>query len=187
MSDEIFWSLKKLLKTQIPLLVIISVVEIFAGLLLESMSKDILSKPSILMLVPAFLALGGNLGITYGSRLSTTIHLGILEFTLKNPAFKNNLIAISIASISTFIILGILSYSINSLQGLAVLSIQDTTLLALISGLILTMIIMPMAITVAYISYRKGIDPDDMIVPIITATADVIGMLALSTVIIVLL
>lgn len=187
MNNEPFWKLSKLLKAQIPLLIIVSAVEIIAGLFLESMSKDILSKPSILMLVPAFLALGGNLGITYGSRLSTAIHLGILEFTLKNKIFKNNLIAISIASITTFITLGILSYTINDLQNLAMLSLKDTTLLTLISGLILTTIIAPMAVLVAYTSYKRGIDPDDVIVPILTATADVIGMVALFAIIIVLL
>ena len=185
MSD-IYWSITRLLKAQIPLLIIIASVEIVAGIVLNNISDEILSRPTLLLLVPAFLALGGNLGITYGSRLSTAIHLGLLEFNIRNVIFKNNLLALSIASIVTFIILGIFVSLLSMAQGMAIL-FSNTILLTLIAGLILTSIIMPLALSVAYMSYRRSIDPDDVIVPIITAIADIIGMLALFSIIIVLL
>lgn len=185
MSD-IYWSITRLLKAQIPLLIIIASVEIVAGIVLNNISDEILSRPTLLLLVPAFLALGGNLGITYGSRLSTAIHLGLLEFNIRNVIFKNNLLALSIASIVTFIILGIFVSLLSMAQGMAIL-FSNTILLTLIAGLILTSIIMPLALSVAYMSYKRSIDPDDVIVPIITAIADIIGMLALFSIIIVLL
>ncbi len=176
MSDDIYNNLFQLLKTQLPLLTIISSLEIIAGLLLDNMSNYLISQPSILLLVPAFLALGGNIGITYGSRLSTAIHLGILKFNIKNTIFKNNIIAISLASIITFLLMGLFSSIINNF---GTVSMNQIIFISLLAGIILIAIIMPTAILIAYISYKRGIDPDDTMIPSITAIADIIGMFVL--------
>jgi mgtE-like transporter len=176
MSDDIHDNLFQLLKTQLPLLTIISSLEIIAGLLLENMSNYLISQPAILLLVPAFLALGGNIGITYGSRLSTAIHLGILKFNIKNTIFKNNIIAISVASIITFLFMGLFSSIINNF---GTISVNQVIFISLLAGTVLVAIIMPTAVLIAYISYKRGIDPDYTMIPSITAIADIIGMFVL--------
>ncbi len=181
MSDNIHSNLFQLLKVQLPLLILVSLLEIIAGLLLESMSTYLILEPSILLLIPAFLALGGNVGITYGSRLSSAIHLGVLRFNLSNTIFKNNIIAISIASIIVFFLMGLFSFIISNVEAL---SINKMIFISLFAGVILIAIIMPASILIAYISYKRGIDPDDTMIPSITAIADVVGMFVLFMIII---
>ncbi|NMJ86506.1 MAG: ABC transporter permease [Thaumarchaeota archaeon] len=186
-SNIIYWSLGSMLRTTMPILIGMAVLGVVSGTILQSFEKQLLIYPSILFLIPALIGIGGNLGTIFGSRFATCIHLGILEFKFSNPIFRNNIIAILIVNIIIFLILGFMSYFIINLIGIGVLSLTNVVLLSFFAGLILTSALIPTAIFVAYISYRKGLDPDDTIIPTVTPTGDIIGILALLAVIVLLL
>lgn len=182
-----YWSVSSMLRTTMPILLGMAALGMVAGMILESFELQLLSFPSILVLVPALIGIGGNLGTIFGSRLSTGIHLGILEFHFSNPIFRHNVSAITIASLVIFFVLGLASYTVANLVGLAALPLLDVIILSLSAGLILIASLIPTAIIVAYFSYRKGIDPDDTIIPVVTSIGDIIGLLALFAVIALLL
>lgn len=186
-GNEIYWNLAGMLRTQMPILVGMAALGIVAGIILDSYETEILTFPSILVLVPALIGIGGNLGTIYGSRLATAIHLGILEFRLRNLIFRNNIAAVAIASTAIFIILGLAAYAVAAAQGVAVLQPASMLLLSVASGLILIGGLVPTALAVAYISYKRGVDPDDTIIPTVTSLGDIFGLLALFAIITLLL
>ncbi|MFQ5970497.1 MAG: magnesium transporter [Nitrososphaerales archaeon] len=185
--NKVYWSLGRMLKTTMPILIGMAGLGIVAGMILESFEAQLFAFPAILVLVPALIGIGGNVGTIFGSRLATAIHLGILEFKFTNRIFRNNITAITIASLVIFLALGFASYIIASLVGIAALPLVSVVVLSLSSGLILIAALIPTAIIVAYISYRKGLDPDDTIIPTVTPIGDIIGVLALLAVIVLLL
>ncbi len=176
-----------MLRTTMPILIAMAALGIVAGTILQSFEEELITYPSILVLVPALIGVGGNLGTIFGSRFATGIHLGVLEFKFSNPVFRNNIMAIVIASLIMFLILGFASYFISGLVGIGALPLASVLLLSFSAGLIIISALIPTAIFVAYISYRKGLDPDDTIIPTVTPTGDIIGILALSALIVLLL
>lgn len=186
-SNRTYWSVGSMLKTTMPMLIGMAALGIVAGMILDSFAEQLFTFPSVMVLVPALIGIGGNLGAILGSRLSTGIHLGILEFKFSNFIFRNNVVAIAIASMIIFLVLGLASYSIANLVGIGVLSFVSVMVISLSSGLILIAALIPAAVMVAYISYRKGIDPDDTIIPTVTTLGDIIGLVALFAVIVLLL
>lgn len=183
----IYWNVASMLRTQMPILIGMAALGIAAGIILDSYETELFSQPSILVLVPALIGIGGNLGTIYGSRLATVIHLGIMEFRIQNLIFRNNIAAIAIASVVIFIILGLAAYAVTAAQGLAALPPTAVLVLSISAGLILIAGLIPTALTVAYVSYRKGVDPDDTIIPAVTSLGDIIGLLALFAMIVLLL
>ena len=186
-SDRIYWSIRSMLKTTMPILLGMAVLGILAGIILESFATKLFEFPTIFVLIPALIGIGGNIGAIFGSRLSTGIHLGILEFRLDNLMFRNNLLAISIASLFIFLVLGFVGYIITNAVGIGMLPLGTVIVLSILSGLILIASLIPTSIIVAYISYRKGVDPDDTIIPVVTSIGDIIGLMALFIVIVLLL
>ncbi|MFQ5941492.1 MAG: magnesium transporter [Nitrososphaerales archaeon] len=186
-SSNIYWNLGGILRTTLPILIGMAALGVVAGMILESFEGQLFTYPSILVLVPALIGIGGNLGTIFGSRLATGIHLGILEFKFSNPIFRNNIAAIVIASLIIFLILGFAGYFVTSIIGIGALPLSSVVLLSFSAGLILISALIPTAIFVAYVSYRKGVDPDDTIIPTVTPIGDIIGILALLAVIMLLL
>ncbi len=186
-NNNVYWNLGSMLKTTMPILLGMAALGIVAGLILESFETQLFKFPSLLILVPALIGIGGNLGTIFGSRLSTGIHLGILEFKFTNPIFRNNVGAVTIASLIIFLVLGFAGYAITNLLGIGTLPLASVIIISLSAGLILIASLIPTAILVAYISYRRGVDPDDTIIPIVTSIGDIIGLIALFAVIVLLL
>ena len=131
-------------------------------------------------MIPAFLEEGGNIGSILASRLSSRLHLGLIE-----PEFKldKNLVMELISSFilcfCVFPLVGIMNFISSKLTNLQTLNLIDTILLTTISGVILTIIISLITVLLSFISYRRGYDPDNILIPIVTSTADILGIMIL--------
>ena len=49
----------------------------------------------------------------------------------------------------------------------------------LIAGFLTTVVLSIMSVVFSYVSYSKGIDPDNWVIPILTSTGDFMGILLL--------
>nr|WP_325064114.1 magnesium transporter [Halobacterium bonnevillei] len=88
MSQE--WTIEAIVAATFPLLVVLTVLELWGGLVLDG-SKAVLTRyPSLLTLVPGIIAVAGNLGSVLASRLSTAFHLGTLSFDPTDDALVGN-------------------------------------------------------------------------------------------------
>jgi len=65
------WRTRTIVATMFPLLVVLSVLEMGSGFVLESLEATYLDNPTLLVLVPVMIGMGGNLGAIFSARLST--------------------------------------------------------------------------------------------------------------------
>lgn len=187
LQPQLYWKLGSVLRSTLPLLVVMAAVGTLSGVVLQEFEEELLKFPSTLILVPALIGVGGNLGAILSSRLSTAVHLGILELNMSNIVFKNNLLAVAIASVFIFLILGLSAFTFGALFGVASLSLDVILMLAMASGGILMTVVVPISILVIYYSHKLRLDPDDIAIPIVTTIGDITGVLSLFMVIVVLL
>ena len=73
----------KLIRTTVkqttPLIIVLSLIQLVAGIPLGDLTKNMSMLPGILILLPPLLAMRGNIGSSLGARLSSGLHLGYIR------------------------------------------------------------------------------------------------------------
>jgi len=170
------WEWHRIVSTTFPLLLVLSVIVLWAGLTLEE-AQDLLEEFGILaVMVPTMVDMGGNLGAIMSSRLSTRFHLGTAELDPRDRVLWANVLAILALAASIFTALAVGAFLVGGLVG-STLSLGDLLFISLVSGMSVAVIAIVLSFVTTYVSYRAGIDPDDTTIPIVTNVVDVFGML----------
>jgi mgtE-like transporter len=162
----------------LPALLLSSVGGLFAGMVLGGMRGDLESVRGLLVLVPALLATRGNVYGAFAARIASGLHQGLVEPHFEAgderlraaiaAAMSNSLIASGFAAVLTFLALLWLPEGVAALSTLVAIAL----IAAFLSGLALTVVV----IFVMFLGYRRGIDPDTLVGPLVTTTGDVIGI-----------
>ncbi|MCK5609337.1 magnesium transporter [Candidatus Pacearchaeota archaeon] len=176
-----------IVKTALPLLTFATLFGIASGVVLDTYEDFLLIYPGTLILVPVMIGLGGNLGSILGARLTSALHLGIVELRITDHLLRNNFLAILIVGVISFFAVGVFGQLFCVLFGFKSPGLVKMVLISSLSGILLTLIIALTAILSAFISYGYGLDPDDTTIPIVTSISDVFGILALFGVMMVVL
>ncbi len=181
------WDTKAIVLTMMPILVVLSILQMGSGYVLETLEGTYLGNPTLLVMVPVMIAMGGNLGCIMSSRLSTRLHLGMLSFRLRDPDMLVNILAILALAFTVFTALGVVTYAIGAFIYDAGISLLDLMIISLVSGMSLAVLAIVISIAATWVSYRWGLDPDDTTIPVVTNVCDILGVLILSGVAIVVL
>ncbi len=169
------WQTQTIVGHMFPLLVVLSVIVLWAGLTLDA-AEDLLEEFALLaVMVPTMVGMGGNLGAILASRLTTRLHLGTTQLDPRDAILWANIVAILALAGTIFTGLAVGAWLIGIVIG-ARLTLQDLLVISLVSGLSVSVIAVVASLTVTYGSYRLGIDPDDTTIPIVTNVVDVFGM-----------
>jgi mgtE-like transporter len=162
----------------LPALVLSSFGGIIAGLILGGMKTELQAIPGLLVLVPALLAIRGNVYGSLGARISTGLHQGLIEPKISfsdhrvNAAvfasFINALFAAAIGAIFAYFLLTFLFEPVASLRIL--LSI------ALIAGIFSGLVLITAVISVIFAAYRNGLNPDTIVGPLVSTLGDIFGL-----------
>lgn len=182
--------MRSIVATMMPLLVVLSVAEMLSGFVLEDLKETFVTYPTLLVLVPVMIGMGGNLGCILSSRLSTALHLGTLEFELRDPTILKNAAAVTALGVSLFTLLGVAAYGLSRLPYVDVgggVGFVDTMLISVVSGVVLTALVIALSVSATYVSYRMGVDPDDTTIPVVTNVCDILGVVVLTAVALVVL
>jgi mgtE-like transporter len=168
--------LKKIIKQSTPTLFLASIFGTTAGTVLNTGFSVILSNPSILALIPLFSGESGDLVSILGARLSSRLHIGTIESSLK-PAKEalSNFGIIIILAILIYPIIGLLAHSVTVLLGIPSIGIENMLLISSLAGFILTPFLLVIAYYISIISYRRGLDPDSTVIPLTTSLTDPIA------------
>lgn len=151
---------------------------LIAGLVLGGMRTELRIVPGLLVLVPALLATRGNVYGSFGARLATGLHQGIIEPRLDlgdtrvrsavAAALANGLIASAFAATAAYTALVGLGFRVAPLSTLIAI--------ALVAGILSGLALIVAVVTVVFIGYRRGGNPDTLVGPIVTTTGDVFGI-----------
>ena len=175
-SNEI----KKTLNQSTPVLFLCSVLGIFAGGFLNSSISTLLRNPSLLTLVPLFSGQSGNIVSILGARLSSALHSGLIQpfFKPDTVTLRNFLLIISLAII-IYPTIGFLAELSTLVYGNIGLGFVNIVLISTISGMILIGVMMFIVFYISSMSFKKGLNPDNIIIPISTSLTDSISSLTL--------
>lgn len=168
--------LRQLLVESLPVLLIAVVIDLIAGVTIERRLVSLVELPTLLVLLPAYLAVAGALGGILSSRLSTRLHLGLLApSALPGRDARPDLIATFGLAVPVFWLSGLLASSAGSLFGLTGPSALQLIALALIGGLIATAIAAVVAYYGTLAAVNFGLDPDTYGIPLVTSVLDLAG------------
>lgn len=180
------WSIRSIVGTMFPILIALSVLEMGSGYVLEELEETYLGNPTLLVLVPVMIGMGGNLGAILASRLSTRLHLGLLEFDPRDTVLWTNIVAILGLAATIFSALGVIAWLVSRLIAHP-MPLADLFLISVISGMLLAGLAIVLSLVATYVSYAYGLDPDDTTIPVVTNVCDILGVIVLSGVAIVVL
>ena len=174
------WTVRSIVGTMLPLLIVLSIlVTLGSGFVLEELEETYLGNPTLLVMVPVMIDMGGNLGAILSSRLSTRLHLGILSFDPRDTVLWTNILAILALAATIFTILGFAAYVIGQFVA-APLPLGTLLTISLVSGMLLAVFAIVISLVATYASYQFGLDPDDTPIPIVTNMCDILGVIILS-------
>jgi len=173
------WSITGIMRAMLPVLLALTVVEIGSGLVLDTFESVLLQHPSLLVLVPVTIGTAGNLGSILASRLSTSFHLGTLSFSPRDDELAGNAIATVTLALSLFPVVGAAAWVLSAVTTGTDLPLATVVLVALASGALLSILAVVVTLVATYAAWRLQLDPDDVVIPVVTNTCDVLGVLVL--------
>ena len=166
-------------RQSLPVVLVSLVAGLFAGTVLgsETMREGIASVPGVLLLLPAFLATRGGVYGSLGARLSTGLHQGLIEPRFELDRRLTNAIVASFLngmSVSVFIaVITHLALLMFGDQG----SLLELLGIMVVAGFLSAVLMISVLITVVFLGYRRGLNPDNVIGPVVTTLGDVFGVL----------
>jgi mgtE-like transporter len=172
--------LKRIVAESLPILLIAGVIDIIAGITMEKRLEAFATMPALLVLVPPFLTKTGALGGILAARLSSKLHLGVVEPTARPPrAARADFRLIAVFAVPVFTLLAISSDLVSLLLGLESPGPVRMIGISLIGGLLATTACLAITYYGAIAAYRLGLDPDNHGIPLVTSSMDLIGAVAL--------
>jgi len=150
---------------------------LLAGSILLIFSDVLSFAPWALIIYPSIISMRGVIGGFFSGRLSTALHLGTVK-----PNFLNNTRNFRVLVCSTVILtlqsslmMGALAYFINvSLWGTRIIES-----LSIFSAILTTMglsllFVSPVTIGISILSFKRGLDPDIIVYPIMSTLGDIL-------------
>jgi mgtE-like transporter len=151
---------------------------LIAGHTLEQRLDRLAMFPALLALVPPFLAAAGAIGGILSSRLTSKLHLGLLDPTnVPGRTARDDVRFAYLIGFPVFFSASIVADVAAALVDLHSPGPFDMALVALIGGFLATTFAIAVAYYGAVVSYRMGIDPDNVGIPLVTSSLDLIGSL----------
>jgi mgtE-like transporter len=182
--------LKKIMKETVPIHLYGAFLQVCAGGVLAKSVEESLKRPALLALVPLIMGEAGSLISIFSSRISSSLHSGLIKDKLTfTPEVKKNFKILLVLSMIVFPSLALFSQGLSYLLGqitydeLDLIRIILTTTTA---GLILMPILLILIFYVSIKLFSKKFDPDNIVIPFATSTADLLanGTLVLVSVLI---
>jgi mgtE-like transporter len=157
------------------------IIELFVGQILQY-GEDVLIQqlPIFLISIPVINGVGGNIGSILGAHLASGLHVGSIKIDYKDKQMNEKFITALLMGITTYFFLSIGIYLMGVL-GIVEMNIGFISLIFIIiaTGAVLVCLVSVVSVLTAFISFKKGIDPDDIVAPVVTTLGDTIGIIFL--------
>jgi mgtE-like transporter len=168
----------KTLKESLFTIMFVAVIVNITGTFLKNISAIVENRKEIYMVYPALIDTVGDVGSVIGSTATTKLALGLLTPTfssIRNHA--RNILSAWAASIIIFVVLAVLSPLMNNTFSLS--TVSNLISILLIANFIAVTIIVLMSYAISILTFKKGLDPDNFVIPIESSSADSVMSLAL--------
>jgi mgtE-like transporter len=170
---------KEMAKQSLPLIIFCGLGAIVAGSTLSVMKDLIIEIPGLIVVIPAIIAMRGNISTAFGSRLGSAYHLGIIDIdNLWNEELKQNIKGSLVLSFFIAIIIGVLAYVTSIILHVYPNPIKLISIV-LLAGSISAVILTMMTIGIIYLVFKRGYNPDNITGPALATFGDIVTMLCI--------
>ncbi|MEA2054975.1 MAG: magnesium transporter [Candidatus Thermoplasmatota archaeon] len=166
----------RILMESTPIMLMGGLLGTLSGSMLGNSFEGLIGIAGILTMIPAFLEDGGAIGGILAAKFSSSLHVGSLECSKIPPREAQKLfVSMHIIGLIIFSLIGAFAFFISKFIGVDILPIHKMLIISVIAGEILIFIVNFVAYYSSIISFRLGIDPDNITIPTITSLMDIIG------------
>jgi len=176
----LIYNWKRIVKNCIPLLTITICIEIFAGQILQGNQQKLFLIPIFLISIPVVNGVGGNIGSILGARLASGLHMGYIELSIKDKNMHENFFTSILLGFISYLILAIIIYYIAYFGDIRLsVGLMEFAFVVVCTGILLIIMVSLISVFTAFWSFKKGLDPDDMVAPVVTTVGDTLGIILL--------
>ena len=167
---------RRIVREMLIVLSICAVIDYGAGTLLGDKVESLIAIAGILTIIPPFLEDGGVIGCILAAKVSSWLHLGELrpkaipERDVVDIFLMNHVLGLVV-----FTMVGILGQVLNVLLKIPTVPTYIMLAITVLAGQILVVILNLVSYELTVLSYRIGLDPDNVGIPIITSIMDLLG------------
>jgi len=167
----------RLVKESCLVVIILILVASLTGNILSTLRSEIIRNPAILIVFPALTCTAGDIGSVIGSMMTTKLVIGFLKpgFNIIIKMFPE-ILGTEIAGAILFMIYGLIG-SVTEHMGF--METLRNALVALSSNIICFPIILLISLVTAILTFRRGWNPDNFVIPIEATLADLITTISL--------
>lgn len=178
---------RTVLKESSPVLIFCILLDLGAGLAIDNQLASLVALPALLVLVPPFLEEANALGGILTSRMSSLLHMGLME-PKKAPSkiALENFAILYIFSLWVFVIVGVFTHFVSLAVGFASPGLLEMVLLSLTAGICTVTVLNVLSYYIAVSTFRFSLNPDSLSIPFTSSTIDLIGSVFLMAFIVVL-
>ncbi len=171
---------KGIMRQALPILLLAALIQIGAGAVLGGMEGDFTLLPGLMVMIPPLLALRGNISGALASRLGSALHGGVIEPRfLMNPELRTNVLSSVFLTFLVSLSVGVLAFFVTAMMGIEHIGLWAFVAIALIAGLLSSVIIIVLTVFVAVAAFKRGLDPDNITSPIMATIGDFITVLSI--------
>jgi mgtE-like transporter len=168
----------KTLKESMVTMVFVAFMVNVTGTILNGISRFVEGRKEIYTVYPALIGMIGNVGSVIGSTATTKLALGFLSpsfYSIRHHA--KTILSAWIASVLMFGVLAVTSLSIHDLFSLT--SFLPFLSVLLVANFIAVAAIILLSYAVSILTFKRGLDPDNFVIPVVSSFADSITTVAL--------
>ena len=172
--------LRRIMQESIPVLIASGCISILAGKVEDLKLTPIINNYKVLLvLLPPLLSISGSLAGILSARLSTKLHLGMVEVKNRSvTAILDDLALVYGFSVAIFLLLGFATVAVGKVAGFGGPSAVQIVAVSMIAGIIATTLTNVMAYHLAFATYRFSLDPDNFGIPMTAAVSDLMGAIS---------
>jgi mgtE-like transporter len=177
-SDHVL--LRRILVESFPVVLGAAVIGLVAGLIIEKRLESFVTFPALLVLVPPFLASAGALGGILSSRLSSGLHLGVIEPAgVPRGRARFHVAFTFVLALPLFVLVSVVADVGSAVANLASPGPARLLGVAVLGGAVATGFVVVVAYYGTILATRLGLDPDTIGIPVVTSSVDLAGAFAL--------
>ena len=159
-------------------LVLAALASLVAGLILAAITDTLEDLPGLLLLVPAAIAVKGNIFGALGSRLGTAIHAGTFRLSGgRDSVMAQNTAASVVLSLFLGLALAVMAKATALAFNMSpTMSLAEFVVISAFGCLIAAVVVLAITLATTAGAVRFGWDLDNVVAPFVTATGDVVTL-----------
>ena len=148
------------------------------GVLLSNLGPSLAAKPGLMTLYPALTNSLGNIGSILGSKMTTSIALGYSRsFIDELKESGRSIVEIEVPAAFMYVVFGVVAFLMSFRQGASLGFLVVTSLSCNLLGFGFVSLF---SLWSAHVSFERGLNPDNIVIPAITSLSDTTATVAVT-------